>query len=96
MSISAPAVLALDDRPISKSLDLILEPILSLLKTSHTVPNQSKDWRNRGYKLTNTNSKLLLPKTKLPTRGQWPLGEPKNAVKQAKKNAIEGEVHLIS
>ena len=81
VSILTPSVLVLDDRPVSKSLDLILEPILSLLKTLRIVPNQSKDWCNRGYKLTNTNSKLLSPKTKSLTHGQWPLGEPKNAPK---------------
>ena len=43
VSVLALAVPALDDRPVSKSLDLTLEPILSLLKTSCTDLNQAKD-----------------------------------------------------
>ena len=62
--VSAPAVPALDDRPVSKSLDLTSEPILSLLKTSCTDLNQAKDWHNSGYRLPNTRPRVLSPRTK--------------------------------
>jgi len=96
VSVSTPVILALDNSPVSKTLDLTLEPILSLLKTSRTILNQSKDQCNKGYKSPNTKPKLLSPKTKSPTRGQWPIEESKDAPKRAKKNATEGEILLMS
>ena len=39
MFVLAPTVPALDDRPVSKSPDLTLEFMFSLLKDSHTHPN---------------------------------------------------------
>lgn len=60
--VSVPTVPTLDDRPVFRLLDLISEYILSLLNTSRIVPNQSKDWRNRGYKLTNASPKPLSPR----------------------------------
>ena len=43
ISVLAPTMPALDDKPISKSLDLTSDPKLSLLKTPHTNSNQAKD-----------------------------------------------------
>ena len=67
----AMSVSALDDKPVSKSLDLTLDPILSPLKTSRTDLNQAKDWRNNGYKLPNIKLTPLSPRTKSPIRGRW-------------------------
>ena len=43
VSISTLTVPALDDKPVSRSLNLTLDPKISLLKTSHTDLNQAKD-----------------------------------------------------
>ena len=43
VSVSTLPIPALEDRLASKSLDLTLEPIFSLLKTPRTNSNQSKD-----------------------------------------------------
>ena len=69
VSVSALAMPTLDDKPISKSPDLTSESMFSLLKDSHTHLNQSKDWRNNGYRLPNTRPRLLSLRTKSLTRG---------------------------
>ena len=66
VSVPAPTGPTLKDRPISKSLDLILDPIVSLLKTPRIDLNQAKDWYNKGYILPNTKLRLLSPRTKSP------------------------------
>ena len=96
VSVSALVVSALNDGPVSRSFDLTLEPILSSLKVSSTVLNQSKDWHNKGYKSPKTKPRLLSSTMKSPTHGQWSPEKPKDAPKRAKKNEIEGKRCLIS
>lgn len=63
-SVSTSPVPALDDRLATKSLDLTLELIFSLLKTPRTDLNQLRDSHNNGYNSPNTKLKLLSPREK--------------------------------
>ena len=69
MSVPALAVPTLEDEPLSRSLDLTSDPIISLLKTPHTDLNQVRDWYNSGYRSPNTKPRPLLPITKSPICG---------------------------
>ena len=63
MSVPTPAVPTLEDEPLSRSLDLTSNPILSLLKTPRTDLNQARDWYNSGHRSPNTKSRPLSPIT---------------------------------
>ena len=73
MSVPAPIGLALEDKLVFKSLNLISDPIVSLLKTPRVDLNQAKDWYNKRYRLPNTKLWLLSPRSKSPICRCWPL-----------------------
>ena len=64
MSVPIPAVPTPKDKPLSRSLDLISDPIFSLLNTPHIDLNQARDWYNNGYRSPNAKPWPLSPMTK--------------------------------
>ena len=73
VSVPALAMPTLKDEPLSRSLDLTSDPILSLLKTSRTDLNQARDSYNSGYRSPNTKPRPPSPITNSSICGYWSL-----------------------
>ena len=95
VSTSTSMGLSLDDKPVSSSLDLTIEPSFSTPDISHNRWYQFREQCNKGYQSVKTSLNALSLETKRPTWGRWPLEDTRKALRRAEKKETEGHICLI-